>query len=148
MIFRRKIYGRIAREKLVEDLGRIAKKCRTQTVTRKMYKKYGKFTLRQIYYNFGSWNSALTEAGLLTWVESTSAPKVRHTISDRIRYTVLKRDNFRCVMCGASPAIDEKVVLHIDHIRPFSDGGETVLENLQTLCSRCNFGKGTENSEL
>ncbi len=30
---------------------------------------------------------------------------------------------------------------HIDHIKPWSKGGETVLENLQTLCATCNLGK-------
>ena len=62
-------------------------------------------------------------------------------ISDKLRYQVLKRDNFKCCACGASPAKDSSVVLHIDHIIPWSKGGATSLENLQTLCSRCNMGK-------
>ena len=62
-------------------------------------------------------------------------------IPDRLRYTVLKRDNFKCCACGASPAKDPSVELHIDHIIPWSKGGETTLENLQTLCSKCNLGK-------
>lgn len=66
-------------------------------------------------------------------------------ISEKLRYQVLKRDNFKCCACGASPAKDPSVELHIDHIIPWSKGGETTLENLQTLCSRCNLGKG--NSE-
>ena len=63
-------------------------------------------------------------------------------ISDKLRYQVLKRDNFKCCACGASPAKDPSVELHIDHIIPWSKGGETTLDNLQTLCSRCNLGKG------
>ena len=62
-------------------------------------------------------------------------------ISDKLRYKVLKRDNYKCCACGASPAKDPSVELHIDHIVPFSKGGETNLENLQTLCSKCNLGK-------
>ena len=62
-------------------------------------------------------------------------------ISDKLRYQVLKRDNFKCCACGASPAKDPAVELHIDHIIPWSRGGETTLQNLQTLCSRCNIGK-------
>lgn len=63
-------------------------------------------------------------------------------ISDKLRYQVLKRDSFKCCFCGASPAKDTSVELHIDHVVPWSKGGETTLENLQTLCSRCNLGKG------
>lgn len=64
------------------------------------------------------------------------------SISDKLRYQVLKRDNFKCCACGASPAKDPSVELHIDHIIPWSKGGETVIDNLQTLCSKCNLGKG------
>ena len=67
--------------------------------------------------------------------------KSTRTISDKLRYQVLKRDNFKCCACGASPAKDPSVELHIDHIIPWSKGGETKLDNLQALCSRCNIGK-------
>ena len=63
------------------------------------------------------------------------------SISDKLRYQVLKRDNFKCCACGASPAKDPNVELHIDHIVPWSKGGTSKLDNLQTLCSRCNLGK-------
>lgn len=62
-------------------------------------------------------------------------------INTRLRFKVLARDNFKCCACGASPAKDPSVELHVDHIVPWSKGGETVLENLQTLCSKCNLGK-------
>lgn len=67
--------------------------------------------------------------------------RTSRNIPDRIRYQVLKRDNFKCCACGASPATCPGVELHIDHIVPYSKGGETVIENLQTLCSKCNLGK-------
>lgn len=59
----------------------------------------------------------------------------------RLRFKVMKRDNFKCRGCGRSPATDPTVVLHVDHIKAWANGGETVLENLQTLCSVCNIGK-------
>ena len=62
--------------------------------------------------------------------------------SMKLRFEILKRDNFKCCACGASPAKDPRVELHIDHIIPWSKGGETNKENLQTLCSICNIGKG------
>ena len=62
-------------------------------------------------------------------------------INLRLRFKVMSRDNFKCCYCGASPAKDSSVELHIDHIKPWAKGGETEINNLQTLCSRCNQGK-------
>lgn len=59
----------------------------------------------------------------------------------RLRYRVLRRDHFSCRSCGASPAKDPNVELQVDHIAPWSKGGETEFENLQCLCSQCNLGK-------
>lgn len=59
----------------------------------------------------------------------------------RLRFRVLERDRFSCKACGRSPANEPGVVLHVDHISPYRGLGETVFENLQTLCSRCNLGK-------
>jgi 5-methylcytosine-specific restriction endonuclease McrA len=64
--------------------------------------------------------------------------------SASLRHRILKRDHFRCVHCGGSPAMDAGVVLHVDHILPWCKGGQTVEENLQTLCDRCNRGKAGE----
>ncbi len=60
-----------------------------------------------------------------------------------LRYQVLRRDRFRCVTCGRSPATDLECVLHVDHVVPFSRGGKTRPDNLRALCAQCNVGKGT-----
>lgn len=59
----------------------------------------------------------------------------------RTRFRVLKRDNFSCRACGQSPSTRPGLVLHVDHITPWSKGGATVDDNLQTLCEPCNLGK-------
>lgn len=61
-----------------------------------------------------------------------------------LRYNVLRRDNFKCVLCGNSPATDPKCTLHVDHIFPFSKNGKTVVDNLRTLCGECNIGKSDQ----
>jgi len=68
--------------------------------------------------------------------------RTSRNINARMRFKILKRDNFKCCACGASPAKDPSVDLHVDHIIPWAKGGETVVDNLQTLCSKCNLGKG------
>ena len=67
--------------------------------------------------------------------------KTSRDINLRLRFKVMARDNFKCCICGRSPATDPTVVLHVDHIKPWVKGGETTMENLQTLCSKCNLGK-------
>lgn len=101
---------------------------------------------------FGSWSAALE--AFVEWanaaestVSSVAAPdsSKRRTARDpslRLRFKVLLRDNFTCCGCGKSPATSVGTVLHVDHILPWSKGGETILENLRTLCSKCNLGKG------
>ena len=73
--------------------------------------------------------------------------KTTRDISLRLRFKVLMRDNFKCCICGASPATDFSVQLHVDHIKPWSKGGETTIDNLQTLCSKCNLGKSDLDME-
>lgn len=63
----------------------------------------------------------------------------RRLLSDSLRYDVLRRDGFRCQICGATQK--DGVKLHVDHIFPVSKGGRTEMSNLRTLCERCNMGK-------
>jgi len=66
----------------------------------------------------------------------------RAKMSESMRYDVFKRDGFRCRICGASA--NDGAKLHVDHIIPISKGGRTRMDNLQTLCDRCNIGKGNK----
>lgn len=68
--------------------------------------------------------------------------KQRRLMTDSLRYDILKRDNFRCQICGATAKDGYK--LHVDHIVPVSKGGLTEPSNLRTLCERCNMGKGAK----
>lgn len=72
---------------------------------------------------------------------SQKSHKTNRNINLRLRFKVMARDNFKCRICGRSPATDPAIVLHVDHIKPWAKGGETTMENLQTLCSKCNLGK-------
>jgi hypothetical protein len=107
---------------------------------------------------FGSWRSALQ--AFIQWTESRGSQLDfeseshvggrRRTSRDpnmALRFRVMRRDSFRCRYCGKSPATDPGVQLHVDHIVPWAKGGETTLDNLQTLCSGCNLGKGTQPQE-
>jgi len=59
---------------------------------------------------------------------------------DRLmREAVIARDK-QCVECGATGK------LAVDHIIPRSKGGGHGMDNLQTLCGKCNSSKGNRNS--
>lgn len=71
----------------------------------------------------------------------------------RFKRAVFIRDDFTCQICGDRPLIDRGMfqmpdihALHCDHIVPLARGGKTVLENLQTLCAKCNLKKGTRRA--
>jgi hypothetical protein len=82
-------------------------------------------------------------------IESKSIDSIRDSryISLSLRYFVLKRDRFRCVTCGRSPATHLQTTLHLDHIHPWSMGGRTEVSNLRVLCVECNLGKGVSHAD-
>lgn len=62
----------------------------------------------------------------------------RTPINKKLRFEILKRDNFTCQYCGKQPP---DVILEIDHILPVKEGGDNSIENLITSCKECNSGK-------
>lgn len=67
----------------------------------------------------------------------------RDVLRPRDRFKILKRDGYRCQICGASS--DEGARLEVDHKEPVSAGGGNDPENLWTLCKECNQGKSTDS---
>lgn len=109
-------------------------------------------------HKFGTWRNALE-----TFVKQVNSENVEMILPDqsdvrilktypkstsrqpslRLRFLVMKRDDFKCTICGKSPSNYPGLELELDHILPWSKGGETTYENLQTLCLDCNQGKGS-----
>lgn len=69
-------------------------------------------------------------------IQDPSTKYKKKRIPGNIRTQVYERDMYRCKECGTHKA------LTVDHIYPESLGGESSLENLQTLCKSCNSRKG------
>ena len=67
----------------------------------------------------------------------TKDPK--RLFDDNQRIVMWRRDNHSCQECGCH--VDFKD-MHADHIIPHSKGGETTIDNGQTLCAACNTKKG------
>lgn len=69
-------------------------------------------------------------------------PEDNREIPLGLRFRVLHRDRFKCVLCGDHPARNTECVLHVDHVIPWSKSGKTREDNLRTLCAACNVGRG------
>lgn len=70
--------------------------------------------------------------------QTKSAKGSRH-IPEHIKRAVNARDQQRCRNCGVTTEF-----IHYDHIYPFDLGGPTTIENMQSLCPKCNTSKGNK----
>ena len=71
--------------------------------------------------------------------EPEPEPIKRKPIKPSLRFEILKRDDYRCQMCGVTAK--DGAALEIDHITPVAKGGTNDADNLQVLCRECNAGK-------
>ncbi len=150
---------------LLNEIERIWITLGKQPTTDDMKKGVSKYNLCTFTRRFGGWRKALEEFvkyinGEVVYKEvdkkdsplensikpSTNNVKLKshktpREPSNRLKVQVLMRDGNKCRLCGVE-CNDGLHNIHFDHIIPWSKGGETVLENLQVLCSDCNLAKG------
>jgi len=151
----------ISDEELFNNLEELWVKLGRQPGRRDMILPYSRYSERPYINRFTTWRKALetfieyvNQEESSQVIEGKNIPKEDNVNSDqkrtrmtkrdinwRLRFIVMRRDNFKCKNCGRSPATDQSIILHVDHVKAWANGGETVLENLQTLCSVCNIGK-------
>ena len=159
--------NKVSQYECLEEIERIWISLGRQPTTTDIKNGLSKYSLHTYERRFGSWRKAL-EFFILYISDEKEAEKTneynangeklpsdinqcveineqthrtKRNINLRLRFLVMKRDNFKCSMCGRSPATTAGLELHIDHIIPWSKGGETIIDNLHTLCSDCNLGK-------
>lgn len=75
--------------------------------------------------------------------EAARAAANKIPVMPAMRWQVFQRDKWKCVACGRG--VHDGAILQVDHIIPRSRGGSDRLENFQTLCNRCNLGKGNRD---
>lgn len=85
----------------------------------------------------GHWHSKL----LARW-EDIRRRQFRPAIPTHVRKAVRERDGERCVYCG-----DEAGPFHLDHVVPYSRGGDHEVDNLVVACATCNVSKGAKTLE-
>ena len=153
----------ISNDELFENIANIWTKLGRQPFGRDVKDKCdgSLFSLGTYEKRFGSWNKALlafsdyvqfgkdgSDQQELSDTEIPGSQFVRRRTSReinwRLRAKVLIKHSCICQMCGDSPAKNPDTVLHVDHMLAWANGGETVEENLQTLCAKCNIGKSDQ----
>ena len=146
----------IPQEDLFQNLEEIWIKLGRQPRYNECTRPLSQFSAGTYEKRFGTWRKSLeafvkyineegkqsSEEGIRSLkTDKATKHKTKRSINWRLRFLVMRKDNFKCKSCGRSPATDQKIILHVDHIKAWAKGGETVFENLQTLCSKCNIGK-------
>lgn len=146
----------VSEEELFKNLEEVWIKLGRQPRYSEMQRLISRYSAGTYEKRYGGWRSALRSfVSYINESETASPTEITEsltsgshgkqlgsrTINWRLRFIVMRRDNFKCKVCGRTPATDSSVTLDIDHIKAWSKGGQTILENLQTLCTKCNIGK-------
>ena len=63
--------------------------------------------------------------------------------NDKQKRKVYERQNGICVKCGKKFALNQ---MHADHVKPWSKGGKTEIDNCEMLCAKDNLAKGNKGS--
>jgi hypothetical protein len=147
----------IPEKDLFENLEEVWVKLGRQPVHRDMRPPLSRYSHSGYVNKYGSWRKALeafvvymnTDIEEEPFVETTPEPtkktevvykhKTKRLPSLRLKVQVLMRDGNKCRLCGITVVGDN---IHFDHIKPWSKGGETELDNLQVLCEQHNLAKG------
>ncbi len=164
---KKKKYGRVTKEELFKEIGRIWELTLSKYKRRPFIKDFKENSILPPWAwdsHFGSFRKAL--AAYLAWEEENinkqeigvhyspnkvatndkqrnKFPFTRRTIPPGLRWRVFSRDDLKCTVCGKDPKHYE-ITLEVDHIIPWSEGGPTEIDNLRTLCSKCNLGKSNK----
>ena len=78
-------------------------------------------------------------AGALGRATRLRAARLQTTV---MRHEILKRDGFKCVICGIG--VDD-APLKLNHLVKLIDGGEPTQENTVTVCANCNNIREAQN---
>jgi hypothetical protein len=151
----------VSAKELFENLENVWISIGRQPVFRDMKNLTSKYSTHQYMTKFGSWRNALQafvvyinsetakeqdaeisedlQSEVDVMEEQTVKHKTKRFPSERLKVQVLMRDGNKCRLCGVTVTGEN---IHFDHIKPWSKGGETVLENIQVLCEIHNLAKG------
>jgi 5-methylcytosine-specific restriction endonuclease McrA len=146
----------ISEDDLFRNLEEVWTKLGRQPRYAEVTKPLSKFSVGTYEKRFDGWRKALNafveyiNEGVKSESDAqANDPSISPEIRERgprrpgrkLEVLVLLRDKGICQYCKR-PIHECGLDYHIDHIKPWINGGPTTLENLQLLCSKCNLLKG------
>ena len=144
----------VTKEQLLEAIYEAWERLGRQPNTRDVRNKEVPYGLTTYINQFGSWRECVIEFVEYVKIRQGNAittppiSQVKHTTgrtpSAKLRKLIFERDNATCLLCGTNEEKEPGVKLVIDHIIPYSKGGETTYDNLQVLCRSCNIEKNNK----
>lgn len=144
----------VTNEELFDNLELIWRQLGRQPFYTEIRKPASKFAVDTYCRKFGSWFKACEsfirykkqDPEFIRLFKQESITRSKRTITEKVRLQIFKRDHYSCRKCGKSPSSHRGITLHLDHVVPFSKGGDNSSGNLQTLCNKCNLGKGNDEN--
>ncbi len=144
---------------LLENLKQVWIKLGKQPSKEDMVKSISKYSAGPYILKYGTWGKSLDafiqyinsnenktiyenrniEKSIIINSNKIIKHRTSRKINDRMKVQILMREGNRCKLCGVEVIGRD---IHFDHIKPWSKGGETVLENIQILCAHHNLVKG------
>lgn len=145
----------IENDDLIKNIEEVWIKLGRQPFSTEMKVPLSKYTSETYRRRFGSWQKGLEafieyinsgdekNAEPLVIEEKVQEKEFKHKTkrlpSERLKVQVLMRDGNKCRLGGIILTGEN---IHFDHIKAWSKGGETTLENIQVLCETHNLAKG------
>jgi len=108
---------------------------------KKLYNKKPRDTWRSIRSLHETGFLIKVKKGIYRYDPRAVSKKELEDFTPEQKETILKRDGYKCVICGRGEK--DGVEIQVDHIRPRYLGGKSTIENGQTLCAQHNFIKKT-----
>src|ERR1035437_8241643 len=157
-----KIKIKISQEELFRNLQEVWTSLHRQPLSREMKRPLSQFSTEPYVNRYGTFRNALKAFSEHANSDQEQIPKeeqassvsvqipkpaykhrTKRNIPERLKTLVLIRDGNKCRICGTTVTEEN---IHVDHIKPWSRGGETEYSNLQIVCEKHNLLKG--NAEI
>jgi 5-methylcytosine-specific restriction endonuclease McrA len=126
-------------DELLLDVIRVANALRKQSITVEEYDKNGKYNHTTLSRRFGSWKNVLQKANLNSescnfYISNEEYINNLKEVAILLKQNTITTSDYKKYGKFNDAKLSKR-------FGGWAKGGETEINNLQTLCSKCNLGK-------